>query len=563
MCENRFKHFNPVYSSFEIPIGLGAIMLPTLVHLLNICISDCCEATGFNAGKGSGSLKRCIPAFTFLHVKQHYYPFPVYKDTIVYKNILKMPIIPRFKLSQDDEYVYVRIHVPYVKVSDSELIAEDCDFTFYCRPYLLKLTFPHPLDGSDEERCRAVYDPMLENGVIIAHLPKLHIGQVFEDLDLTTLLLQKRIEKDRIPDLHIPNIEVLQSIDYDEDIAPDNTEGSSSHLRGNESSTILISKPKYGFNQSYSNILGVLSEDSIFEIQGNIDQISAAERYSKQIETENELFSPVRYLGDLYQGEQDSVYQEIMQYEPFWNSAWNNRKAENGLAMLDFDDQEKERMISLPNKEYLLQGGSMEEKAVLMSMIDILYAFCYEYRFAMGDISSESPDSVVKLSSVLSWLRVYDPSTESLTTVVTSVCRRSMIYSYLRIWKVTRRVLADVAKILFLGKRCLLKCFLRLHHLFEHTDQHYILNKLYISDYCVWLQRVDDQTLEKLAKEFNEAKRNFEASDGNGISSIGFKLLELELWSQEHIAKMREEGYDLDEMDLDSLPDIPIQLTSY
>lgn len=74
------------------------------------------------------------------------------------------------------------------------------------------------------------------------------------------------------------------------------------------------------------------------------------------------------------------------------------------------------------------------------------------------------------------------------------------------------QVLADVAKILFLGKRCILKCLLQLRHLFEHTDTHYLLNKLYIDDYCVWIQGVSDESLKAVAKEFNEAKSAIETN---------------------------------------------------
>lgn len=38
---------------------------------------------------------------------------------------------------------------------------EGRDLAFYCKPYLLKLHFPHPLRGSEEDEgryCRAVYD---------------------------------------------------------------------------------------------------------------------------------------------------------------------------------------------------------------------------------------------------------------------------------------------------------------------------------------------------------------------------------------------------------------------
>lgn len=40
-------------------------------------------------------------------------------------------------------------------------IQEGRDLAFYCKPYLLKLHFPHTLRGSEEEEgshCRAVYD---------------------------------------------------------------------------------------------------------------------------------------------------------------------------------------------------------------------------------------------------------------------------------------------------------------------------------------------------------------------------------------------------------------------
>lgn len=33
---------------------------------------------------------------------------------------------------------------------------DDCDFSFFCNPYLLKLHFPYPC--IDDERAKAVYD---------------------------------------------------------------------------------------------------------------------------------------------------------------------------------------------------------------------------------------------------------------------------------------------------------------------------------------------------------------------------------------------------------------------
>ena len=67
-----------------------------------------------------------------------------------------MPVTPRFSLSQDDQFLYVEINVPYVRVTDMDFTVLECDFTFYCKPYLLKLSFPGPL--VDDERAKGVFD---------------------------------------------------------------------------------------------------------------------------------------------------------------------------------------------------------------------------------------------------------------------------------------------------------------------------------------------------------------------------------------------------------------------
>ena len=67
-----------------------------------------------------------------------------------------MPITPKFNVSQTDEFVVVKIKVPFVKISATELHCEGCDFTFYCRPYLLKIRLPFSV--VDDERCRASID---------------------------------------------------------------------------------------------------------------------------------------------------------------------------------------------------------------------------------------------------------------------------------------------------------------------------------------------------------------------------------------------------------------------
>ena len=103
-----------------------------------------------------------------------------------------MPSTPRFTLRQDADFVYVDIRVPYVRVSGAEFRLTDggTQFTFYCKPYLLRLTFPSPL--VDDDRAKAVHDVTQDNGTITVHLPKACAGEHFRDLDLLTTLLQPR-----------------------------------------------------------------------------------------------------------------------------------------------------------------------------------------------------------------------------------------------------------------------------------------------------------------------------------------------------------------------------------
>ena len=101
-----------------------------------------------------------------------------------------MPVTPKFQLEQDEEFIVVSVHVPYVRIGDLEYNIDGSVLSFYVKPYLLRLNFPHELQ--DDDRARAVYDPNDRNGTIKIHLPKKTKGQHFEDLDLLTKLKQPK-----------------------------------------------------------------------------------------------------------------------------------------------------------------------------------------------------------------------------------------------------------------------------------------------------------------------------------------------------------------------------------
>ncbi|CAN0308000.1 unnamed protein product, partial [Ectocarpus sp. 6 AP-2014] len=104
-----------------------------------------------------------------------------------------MPATPRFKVSQTELSVVVCIKVPHIRVGSAETHVDGTEFSFYCKPYLLRLTLPYEVGGEDDDgSCKAVYDPSDENGTITVTLQKVIPGQHFPDLDLTTTLMQPR-----------------------------------------------------------------------------------------------------------------------------------------------------------------------------------------------------------------------------------------------------------------------------------------------------------------------------------------------------------------------------------
>jgi len=201
-----------------------------------------------------------------------------------------MPIIPKFEIVQDEKFVYVHINVPYVRVSSAEMVCDGRDFSFFCKPYLLKLKFPHELDGTDEETCRATYDADVNNGTLIAHLPKVEIGLHFPDLDLTTTLLQMRVSTGASKAMGAmagasapskasigpPSIQVLSSSDVggddnegeeDEDKEEGENELDLENLNLEFETDVdplyISDKVYYGFNRKYCNVFYRFREEFI------------------------------------------------------------------------------------------------------------------------------------------------------------------------------------------------------------------------------------------------------------------------------------------------------------
>ena len=101
-------------------------------------------------------------------------------------------IIPKFRLSQDKQYIIIIIRVPYVKIQSSEFYIEENKFKFFLHPYFLTLNFQQNLK-TQEDPDNVVYDHSTYE--LTVKISKLNEGEFFEELDMLTKLINKPEKK--------------------------------------------------------------------------------------------------------------------------------------------------------------------------------------------------------------------------------------------------------------------------------------------------------------------------------------------------------------------------------
>ena len=369
-------------------------------------------------------------------------------------------LTPKFEISQSDFFVFLKIHAPYTSVAAAELTVENKEISFYAKPYLLRLTFPSEVD---EEGSSCEYNA--DNGHYFVHIKKTNKGEVFPSLDLLTTLLHKKNSTTVKPlievvsnNVEFPDLNKKVHITWDDDHCK-----SLSGLYG------------FGFANKLHNIDILETFQEVIALKYP-DKFSLLERHAMRLKSETSKFDSDHYLADLYE---DDIIQEVIEFKPWWDVH---------DLIVSFSSSENALLQRLPNKEYLL--SDFERKLVFLGLVDILFGFVYNVRETEGDGSIESSWTIRTISSTLSWCA----TSLSLHDVVITSYRRLISYPQHRNWKLANQIKRDVIKILKLGQRCVLKCFLQIFSDFRDADGSpcYILNDLYITDYCVWIQKQPD-----------------------------------------------------------------------
>lgn len=99
--------------------------------------------------------------------------------------------------------------------------------------------------------------------------------------------------------------------------------------------------------------------------------------------------------------------------------------------------------------------------------------------------------------------------------------RRALAYPLYRNYALCEKVLQDVYVLLRLEKRAVLKALLEVKDLLDHHDIYYIYSRIWLEDYCVWVQtNASDAVFRALAHDLHHFKLD--------KREIGWGLPELE-----------------------------------
>lgn len=389
-------------------------------------------------------------------------------------------LTPNFELDQTNDCLIIKIKAMFANVNETEIDVNDTEITFYSPPYYLRLHLPGKVEETDSSSGSYDWDSYTFTFI----LNKVNPGEIFPDLNLINKFLTPKKTTCTIN----PSIEILNESSNNKTNSDDDDDDIDCNFLQKPLSEENNICTKYGFANQTRNAFNTFNDEffEIIEIK-NPDDLNFDQRKLLQIEKELADFCDDHYLADLMM--EPDEFQNVLNYTPFWLS-----------PQCALNDPQRNVLKSFGNKEYLL--NKEDWKSALLSLIDIIYAYCYNERTNLGEENTESAWLINKLASTLSWFRNFDTFDETVLTCV----RRSLCYPLYRRWDLSLLLLSDVRKIFENGCVCLLKCLLDIHFKFNWSEPRYVLNQLYIKDYCVWIQQLKSTHFDAVVKLFDSLK---------------------------------------------------------
>lgn len=369
-------------------------------------------------------------------------------------------ITPRFQVNQDHSSVTITIRAPFCDLNDLEVVVEDETFIFFCKPYYLRLNLPGRILDNDNRKSSFNAD----TGEFDLTYPKAIPGEHFKDLDLITKLLCPKVEVTE----GSRKIDVVTSEVHSEVLQ----EGKSVNAEFG-----FAMRGKYEFEYVNSEFT------EIFEVNPYTTLIE--ERKKERIVKEAQKFNTDHYISDLID---DEEIQNCISLVP----PWKNCKS-TGVT---FTSEELDFLKDLPNIVYNLSPTQI----ILChnSLVEILFAYCYDRRTTYFEGTCESGWTISKLCATFCW---FDGFTSLRDAIICSF-RRTLIYPLYRNFKLSQKVFEDVKFIIGLGQKFIIKCLIEIHNIFLGSDR-YILNNLFVKDYIIYVMNWNNEVWLKNVESLN------------------------------------------------------------
>lgn len=470
-------------------------------------------------------------------------------------------LTPRFTASQTPENVTLIIYVPSVRASEIQISTPtSTTFNLHINPYFLRLTFPHPVldvDSVDPTNTSwANYDP--SSGTLTVVLCKATHGSDFGDLSMISRLLA--VDDNSNKKDHTPTIEVLDSkedeetngssdatketskdimeplrtdsgnIDLERERAvllnaeknnwllpqnPDTTPGQSSF----DSTFTTTTSPyrSYGFLDLHSGYFrhasSAFSDNEGNELGPDIEKLTPMERRARGKKKVDAKFDGSYYLAD-YVNDEDIL--EVI--------GWKHPYADR--SDVEFTEEEKVAIINLPRKEYIPTPD--QTRALYLTLVSLLFSSAYDTRTTQNDSTAESAWTITVLTPAFAALSPPLPTWTPAEVFVESY-KRALSYPLYRHWGLCERCRADVVDILKGGRRVVLRVLLKMNELLKKHEAYYVYGKIWIEDFCVWLQKgADDESIELIAEEVKNAlvQKNMLGWEIDELESAAHEVME-------------------------------------
>jgi protein SHQ1 len=286
----------------------------------------------------------------------------------------------------------------------------------------------------------------------------------------------------------------------------------------------------YGFDNNYFDVYTNRQEELLEICDINPEKTEIFQRIFEKINLENKDFIAERYICDMDLKEEnpqifsydlDKFFKNQIKNNPLnslftekeQNLLFNLKKIKVNLK-IDDDENQLEKLIEINMNLNLSNNNNSNGHLKLnnyglhklkfefyLQIIDILFAFLYDFRINDLEQTSESGWCINKLSNTLScnvnFRNIFysysnEPPFDLLENLLKNLLincyRRILVYPLYRNLDLCEIIKKDLKFILSKGIEYIMKCLINCRIAFERSEPRFILNEIYIDQLIKWVQ---------------------------------------------------------------------------